>query len=85
MIGIPSRLFGFRSPATLDGLRQVVEVAWVYLLDSNVFIQAKNSHYGYAICPGFWDWILQSRAIDRVFTIETVRDELMVGNDDLSR
>ena len=30
-----------------------------YLLDSNVFIQAKNLHYGMDFCPGFWDWLVQ--------------------------
>jgi hypothetical protein len=25
-----------------------------YLLDSDVFIQAKNLHYGFDFCPGFW-------------------------------
>ena len=27
-----------------------------YLLDANVFIQAKNLHYGLDFCPAFWDW-----------------------------
>jgi hypothetical protein len=26
-----------------------------YLLDANVFIQAKNLHYGLDFCPAFWD------------------------------
>lgn len=26
-----------------------------YLLDANVFIQAKNRHYGFDFCPAFWD------------------------------
>ena len=26
-----------------------------YLLDANVFIQAKNLHYGFDFCPAFWD------------------------------
>ena len=25
-----------------------------YLLDANVFIQAKNLHYGFDFCPAFW-------------------------------
>ena len=25
-----------------------------YLLDSDVFIRAKNDHYGFDFCPGFW-------------------------------
>jgi hypothetical protein len=26
-----------------------------YLLDANVFIQAKNLHYGLDFCPVFWE------------------------------
>ncbi len=33
-----------------------------YLLDSNIFIQAKNLHYGFDFCPAFWDWL--TRAIE---------------------
>ena len=34
-----------------------------YLLDANVFIQAKNLHYGFDFCPAFWDWLVeQNRA-----------------------
>ena len=25
-----------------------------YLLDANVLISAKNLHYGFDFCPGFW-------------------------------
>jgi Domain of unknown function (DUF4411) len=25
-----------------------------YLIDSDVFIQAKNMHYGFDFCPAFW-------------------------------
>ncbi len=28
-----------------------------YLLDTNVFIQAKNLHYGFDFCPAFWQWL----------------------------
>lgn len=28
-----------------------------YLLDANVFIQAKNLQYGFDFCPAFWDWL----------------------------
>jgi hypothetical protein len=31
-----------------------------YLLDANVFIQAKNLHYGMDFCPAFWDWLLDA-------------------------
>jgi hypothetical protein len=56
-----------------------------YLLDSNVFIQAKNLHYGFDFCPGFWDWIALSNAKGSVFSVEKVRDELIDGGDDLAQ
>jgi Domain of unknown function (DUF4411) len=56
----------------------------MYLLDANVFIDGKNRHYGFDIAPGFWDWILQSHAARRVFTIKAVSDEITSGGDDLA-
>jgi len=29
-----------------------------YLLDANVFMSAKNLHYGLAFCPAFWNWLV---------------------------
>ncbi len=55
-----------------------------YLLDANVFIQAKNLHYGFDFCPAFWDWLDAAHGDGKVFSIEKVRDELLAGNDDLS-
>ena len=57
----------------------------VYLLDSNTLIQAKNEYYAFDLCPGFWDWIAREHAAGNVFSIERVRRELEVGNDDLSQ
>lgn len=54
-----------------------------YLLDSNVFIQAKNLYYGFDICPAFWDWLDNANADGRVHSIEKVRDELLAVDDDL--
>lgn len=33
-----------------------------YLLDANVFIQAKRLHYGMDFCPAFWDWLIAKNA-----------------------
>ena len=55
-----------------------------YLLDANVFIQAKRLHYGLDFCPAFWDWLIQENAAGRVFSIEKVADELAAGADELS-
>lgn len=55
-----------------------------YLLDANIFIQAKNLHYGFDFCPAFWDWLINANVVGRVFSIDKVGDELANGNDDLS-
>jgi hypothetical protein len=41
-----------------------------YLLDANVFIQAKNLHYGLDFCPAFWKWLTEKNASEKVFSIE---------------
>jgi len=56
-----------------------------YLLDANVFIQAKNFHYGLDFCPAFWDWLDWANRQGLVFSIERVLDELIAGNDDLAQ
>lgn len=55
-----------------------------YLLDANVFIQAKNLHYGFDFCPGFWDWIDTENQKGNIFSIEKIRDELLAGHDELT-
>ena len=55
-----------------------------YLLDLNVFIQAKNLHYGLDFCPAFWDWLLTGNAAGSIFSIEKVEDEIKAGADELS-
>jgi hypothetical protein len=55
-----------------------------YLLDANVFIQAKNLHYGLDFCPAFWDWLIERNIAGQVFSIERVRDELEAGDDELA-
>jgi hypothetical protein len=56
-----------------------------YLLDANVFIQAKNLHYGLDFCPAFWGWLLEKNAAGKVFSIDKVADELEAGADDLTQ
>jgi hypothetical protein len=55
-----------------------------YVLDANVFIQAKRLHYGFDFCPAFWDWLIKSHGKGNVHSIEKVGDELQAGNDQLS-
>jgi hypothetical protein len=55
-----------------------------YLLDANVFIQAKNLHYGLDFCPAFWEWLVVSNEAQLVFSIEKVGDEIEAGADELA-
>lgn len=54
-----------------------------YLLDADVFIRARRDHYRFAVCPGFWEWLVRANDAARVFSIERIRDELARGNDRL--
>ena len=42
-----------------------------YLLNANIFIQAKNLHYGFDFCPAFWDWIVIQNEAGKVASIRT--------------
>ncbi len=55
-----------------------------YLLDANVFMQAKNLYYGLDFCPAFWDWLIASNEAKLVFSIEKVGDEIEAGDDELA-
>jgi len=56
-----------------------------YLLDANVFIQAKNLHYSFDFCPAFWDGLDAGNAKATVYCVEKVHDELIAGDDELSQ
>jgi hypothetical protein len=55
-----------------------------YLLDANVFIQAKNLHYGLDFCPAFWEWLIENNDAQKVFSIDKVADEIAAGADELN-
>jgi hypothetical protein len=55
-----------------------------YLLDADVFIRAKNLHYGFDFCPGFWEWLIERNVDGTVFSVEKVGDEVKAIADELS-
>ena len=55
-----------------------------YLLDANVFIQAKNLHYGLDFCPAFWEWMIAQNGVGKLASVEKVGDELQGHADQLS-
>jgi len=56
----------------------------MYLIDSNVFIAAKNSYYGSDFVPGFWDWIATQHQSTGLRSVVAVREELLAQEDELS-
>ena len=52
-----------------------------YVLDANVFIEAKNGYYRFSLCPGFWRALIDQHERKRVCSIDRVREELK--DDDL--
>ena len=48
-----------------------------YLLDADTLIRAKNDHYGFALCPGFWEWLVLANDAGIVFSVQTVLEELL--------
>ncbi len=56
-----------------------------YLLDANVFIQAKNFYYDFDTCPGFWDWLVAAHTRGDVHSVAKVGEELEAGGDELAK
>jgi hypothetical protein len=56
-----------------------------YLLDADVFIRAKNLHYGFDFCPAFREWLIERNARGTVFSVEKVGDEVQAVADELSQ
>ena len=55
-----------------------------YLLDADVFIRAKNLHYGFDFCPAFWEWLVAQNAAGTLFSVEKVGNEVLAVEDELS-
>lgn len=56
----------------------------LFILDSNIFIEAKNRHYGFDFCPAFWDFLDIEIKKTTILTIKEVYNELSKGDDDLA-
>ena len=54
-----------------------------YVLDANVFIQAKRKFYPFDVCPGYWSALCHHHSENRVCSVDKIRDELENGGDDL--
>ena len=80
------RLLGFSKLATFHELgQQPGGGVMAYLLDANVFIQAKNLHYGLDFCPAFWDWLIDEQCgASGSSASRRSADEIDAGGDELA-
>ena len=53
-----------------------------YLLDSDVFIAAKNAYYAFDICPGFWAGLIRAHTEGRARSLDRIRNELLTGREE---
>ena len=52
-----------------------------YILDANIFIEAKRRYYAFNLCPGFWDSLLHHNSMGNLESIDRVKKELSEGDD----
>lgn len=57
----------------------------MHLVDANILIEAKNRYYAFDIAPGFWEWLDLAHRRGDACSIESVRDELLRGDDELAQ
>lgn len=55
-----------------------------FLIDSNFLITSKNSYYAFDLLPSFWDWLSERIDHEDIFILDSVRDEILAGEDRLS-
>ena len=56
----------------------------MFLLDANVFIEAKNRYYGFDLAPGFWEWLDAAADAGAIGSVRAVGEELARGGDELA-
>lgn len=57
---------------------------FIYWLDANVFIQARNGPYSFTLVPPFWAFLCEQLEQGTIKCPKMVYDELIDGNDDLA-
>ena len=52
-----------------------------FIVDSDVFITAKNTYYAFELCPGFWKGLIHQHQRGRNFSIDRIKNELLAGRE----
>ena len=56
----------------------------MFVLDTNVFVEANSRYYTQSLCPGFWECLVHYCAEGHVLSIDRDRSEILVKSDDLA-
>ncbi len=54
----------------------------MYVLDTNIFIDAANAYYTFDLAPGYWDFLVQLFDSCHAVSIKSVYDELDGASED---
>ena len=54
----------------------------MYVLDTNVFIDAANAYYAFDLAPGYWDFLVQLFDSHHAVSIKSVYDEIDSASED---
>lgn len=54
-----------------------------FLIDANIFITAKNLYYQFGFCQTFWDFLVAMHQRSIIFSIQSVKQEIIIKNDPL--
>ena len=49
----------------------------LFVLDTNIFIEAHRRYYARDICPGFWECLIHSASMGKLLSIDRVREEII--------
>ena len=55
----------------------------LFIIDTNVFIQAHRTTYPLDIVPGFWEKIIDLANRDKIISIDKVKNEIYKNDDEL--
>ena len=53
----------------------------LFVLDTNIFIEAHRRYYAFDLCPGFWECLAHYCREGQVRSIDQVRDEIVSDDD----
>lgn len=58
---------------------------YLFLVDTNFFIQAHRVSYPFDVVPSFWNKVKDLADNDKIFSIDKVKDEIYINEDDLKK